>query len=102
MLESRSKKPHPFDHWMDKLFPIGTQLIDHLGIDYSVIGWCAANDQVYLRLAPSWETRAIIQEVAFDKAICWTRLLPEQKMTTYAASDASNNLFVSAPALVVL
>lgn len=63
--------------WLNKLFPIGTQVFDQIGINYFVTGWSAANDRVHIRLTHGAGADGLTREVPFDRVICWARFLPD-------------------------
>ncbi|MBL8258499.1 MAG: hypothetical protein JNM60_01635 [Candidatus Competibacteraceae bacterium] len=77
MLGHDLKNVGSLKQWLDKLFPVGTQVFDQLGIAYFVTGWTAANDRVHIRLTHGAGRHEQTRDVPFDQIICWARFLPE-------------------------
>jgi len=69
--------------WLNKLFPIGTQVFDQIGIDYVVTGWYAAHDRVHIQLTHGSGMEQLTRDVPFDQLIYWTRFLPEPQNEPY-------------------
>jgi len=53
--------------WLNKLFPIGTQVFDQIGIDYVVTGWYAAHDRVHIQLTHGSGMEQLTRDVPFDQ-----------------------------------
>ena len=79
MLERDRNNRDSLKQWMNKLLPIGTQVIDQIGMDYFVTGWYAANNQVHVKLTHAAGMDEVARDVPFDEVICWARFLPERK-----------------------
>lgn len=95
MLGHNFKNPDSFKQWLNKLFPIGTQVYDRIGIDYSVTGWRAANDRVHIRLTHNAGTDQLSRDVPFDQIMCWARFLPEpQNQSPFDPNSAGAALAV--------
>lgn len=87
MLNSGHENIENLTHWLDKIFPVDTQLIDNDGIKYLVSGWYILHDQVHIKLTHAVENQTIESDVPFDKAMNWARFPPDDSLAV--CSDSS-------------
>jgi hypothetical protein len=73
-------------HWMGKLFPVGTQVIDGQGDHHRVVGWYVSNERVRLKLTRTVRGKPIGRDVAFDEVMGWARFPPEHDSEARAAA----------------
>jgi|APFre7841882590_1041340.scaffolds.fasta_scaffold36280_2 hypothetical protein len=86
MLGPNKESLENLKRWMDKLFPVGTQVIDSQGDTHLVTGWYVSNEQVRLKLTHTVRGKPIGRDVAFDEVMGWARFPPEHNLGVYAAS----------------
>jgi len=84
MLNNSSENIENLTHWLDKIFPVDTQLIDNDGIRYLVSGWYILHDQVRIKLTRAVENQAVESDVPFDKAMSWARFPPGDNVAVYS------------------
>lgn len=72
--------------WMDKLFPVDTQVIDGQGDNHRVVGWYVSNERVRLKLSRAVRGKPVGRDVAFDEVMGWARFPPEHDIGVCAAS----------------
>lgn len=80
-------------HWMDKLFPVDTQLIDNEGMKYLVTGWYILHDKVHVKITHIAGNLVIETDVPFDKAMNWARFPPEHNLMAYSETIKKDRSF---------
>lgn len=87
MLNNSNGNIENLTHWLDRIFPIDTQLIDTDGIKYLVSGWYILHDQVRIKLTHVVGNQMIEGDVPFDKAMNWARFPPGDSVALYSGSS---------------
>lgn len=85
MLSDDNKDFENFSHWMDKLFPVDTQVIDMEGNEYLVTGWYILRDQTYVKLTQGIGKQMTVYNVLFDEVIHWARFPPGHELGVHSA-----------------
>lgn len=86
MLNKSSDNIENLTHWLDKIFPVDTQVIDNDGIKYLVSGWYIVHDQVHIKLTHVVENQIVERDVPFDQAMNWARFPPGDNLAVYSNS----------------
>ena len=72
--------------WMDKLFPVGTPVIDGQGDNHRVVGGSVSNERLRLKLTRTVRGKPIGRDVAFDEVMGWARFPPAHDSEAGAAA----------------
>lgn len=89
-----------FSHWVDKLFPINSLVVDLEGNQYFVNGWFILREQIYVKLMQGVGQQMTVYNVLFDEVVQWERFPPGHKLIVSSEPKKKTSILVKTAPLV--